>query len=312
MSLLISYIIHSVILAAISPALIGAIRKYKALYQGRTGASIFQPYRNLRKLFSKDEVLPEDASWIFRVAPYIVFGTTLSVAAGVPLLVADNTGTLGNIFVFIYTLALGTFFLALAGIDAGSSFGGFGSSREMTFSAIAEGVLLFSLLPLALLAHSTNMGDIASHIHTMPLAHLLPVAVAFIGFFIALLAENARIPIDNPATHLELTMVHEAMILEYSGKRLALMEWASALKLTVFTTLALTVFIPWGAFDTTDSFTLTSVLLATGILVGKFAIFALSIATIESVIAKLRIFRIPNLLFTAFIIGAVAFALTTL
>lgn len=311
MSLFIQYLIHAFFITALSPLFVGAIRKTKAHYQNRHGASIFQPYADLRKLFGKDEVIPEDASWIFRVAPYIVFTSTLVVAAGIPLVVAESTGTLGNLFVFIYTLALGTFFLALAGMDAGSGFGGFGSSREMSLSAIAEAVLLFSLLPVALLAGSENLGDIAVHLRSLPLTALLPVVVAFLGYFIALLAEAGRIPVDNPATHLELTMIHEAMILEYSGKRLALIEWASANKLLVFVMVASSVFMPFGLIDPTAHTTLQSVALSAGILALKIALFAFVIATIESTIAKLRIFRVPRLLFTGLIIGAVALILVT-
>ncbi len=311
MAFILLYSIQSMVLAALAPLLVGSIRKIKASYQGRRGASVFQPYRDLRKLFTKDEIVPEDASWVFRAAPYLVFGATLTVAAGVPLVALGNTGVLGNLFVFIYTLALGTFFLALAGMDAGSSFGGFGSSREMTFAAVAEGVLLFALLPLALLAESTNLGDIAAHIHGMSFVHLLPVVVAGVGFFIALLAENARIPVDNPSTHLELTMVHEAMLLEYSGKRLALMEWASALKLMVFTAILTSVFVPWGVLDFSISNDVVTVGAAMSIFLVKCALVAFVIATIESTLAKLRIFRIPRLLFAALIIGAVAFALAT-
>lgn len=311
MELTLLYFVRSIILAACAPLFVGVIRAMKARYQGREGASVFQPYLDLRKLFTKDEVLPEDASWVFSVAPYLIFGVSLAVAGGVPLLGVGDTGVLGNLFVFVYAFALCAFFLALAGIDAGSSFGGFGSSREMTFAAIAEGVLLFSLLPLALLAGSTNFGDIAEVVRDASYAQLLPVVVAGIAYFVALLAENMRIPVDNPSTHLELTMVHEAMILEYSGKRLALMEWASWLKLMVFVSVAASVFVPWGAVDPAVPSDLVTLGIALIVFAVKCAVIAFSIATVESVFAKLRIFRIPRLLFTALLIGAVALALVT-
>ncbi len=305
------YSIRSIALAASAPLLIGVIRAIKARYQGREGASVLQPYRDLRKLFAKDEVIPEDASWVFRFAPYIVFGIALVLAGGIPLLDLGNTGVSGNVFVFVYAFALSTFFLALAGIDAGSSFGGFGSSREMTFAAIAEGVLLFSLLPLALFAGSTNFADMAAFVHAATYAQMLPIVLAGVAFFVALLAENMRIPIDNPATHLELTMVHEAMILEYSGARLALMEWASALKLMIFVSLASSVFVPWGVLGHDAPLDALSLVTASGIFVVKCGVVAFCIATIESTLAKLRIFRIPRLLFTAFLVGAIALALAS-
>lgn len=311
MSLLLQYFAQALLVSMLSPLFVGMVRKVKAAYQGRHGASVLQPYSDLRKLFGKDEIIPEDASWIFRFMPYLLFGSTLVVAAGVPMLLATPTGTLGNLFVFVYTLALGTFFLALAGVDSGSSFGGFGSSREMSFSAIAEAVLLFSLLPLALLAESQNLGEIAVFLRTVPFVELLPVFVAFIGFFIALLAETGRVPVDNPATHLELTMVHEAMILEYSGKRLALIEWASANKLFVFVTIICSVFFPWGLVDAGAPYSLVHALGAVGAFAAKAAVVAFALATIESTMAKLRIFRVPRLLFSGFIIGAVALALIT-
>jgi formate hydrogenlyase subunit 4 len=307
--LLTQYLLHALVIMTLSPLFVGVIRKLKAHYQNRQGASVFQPYRDLRKLFGKDEVISEDASWVFRYAPYVIFGTTLVVSAGIPILFAQNSGSLGNLFVFVYTLALGTFFLALAGIDAASAFGGFGSSREMSLSAIAEAVLLFSLLPLALMAGSENLGDIAVYVRTIPFALMLPVLVAFVGYFVALLAEAGRIPVDNPATHLELTMIHEAMILEYSGKRLALIEWASANKLFLFVVLGSSVFFPQGLIAPHTALSASVLAIALLVFVLKAFVFAFAIATIESTIAKLRIFRVPRLLFTGLIIGAVALAL---
>ncbi len=307
------YLAHVCFIVVLSPLLVGVIRKIKAWYQGRVGARILQPYADLRKLFGKDEVLPEDASWVFRYAPYIIFSSTALAGAGVPILVGvGSTATLGNIFVFVYLLAIATFFLALAGIDSGSAFGGFGSSREVSLSAIAEAVLLCSLIPLVVMVGSENMGDIATVLRHVPFADLLPVFVACIGFFIALLAEAGRIPVDNPATHLELTMIHEAMILEYSGKRLALIEWASATKLFTLVLVASSVFFPWGIIELTQPVNSAAIGLGVLVLVGKILVFAFIIATIESTIAKLRIFRVPRLLFTGLIAGAVALALTAI
>src|SRR3989344_361117 len=226
------------IVSALSPLSIGIIRKIKARVQNRVGASIFQPYRDLLKLFRKDEVVSEDASWIFLAAPYIVFGTTLAIASGLPILSPTFAFLpMGDVLVFAYLLAAGAFFLALAGVDVGGAFGGFGGSREMMIASLTEGGLILSLIAAAFLADSTNLSGIAIGIAQLQGIALLPLLIAAAAFAISLLAENARYPVDNPATHLELTMVHEAMILEYSGTRLALMEWAAANKLLIFTVL---------------------------------------------------------------------------
>lgn len=287
----------------VSPLCIGVIRKVKARMQNRAGASIIQPYRNLAKLFRKDEVISHDASWIFSIAPYVVFATTLALATSLPIAFAPAVAPAGDILVGIYLIALGTFFLALSGMDPGSAFGGTGSSREMTLAALAEGGLLGTLLVPAFIAGSTNIGVIAATIPTLPFASLIPLVVAFIGFFIVLLSENARYPFDNPATHLELTMVHEAMILEYSGKRLALMEWASANKLCIFLIIAANVFFP----STIGSgMTLASVALAGLLTFVKVIVGAVAIAIIESSIPKLRYFRLPDLLLTSFVLALIA------
>ncbi|MDO8509695.1 MAG: NADH-quinone oxidoreductase subunit H, partial [bacterium] len=223
--------IQLVLVPAISPLFIGIVRKIKARLQNRVGASIIQPYFDLRKLFNKNEVISEDASWIFRFAPYLIFAVTLIVGASIPLFTTILANTfLSDFLVIVYLIALSTFFLALAGIDVGSAFGGFGSSREMTVAALTEGGLIFSLLAVALAVHSTNLFTMAAAVSGLSLASIAPILLAFFAFLIALLAETARFPFDNPATHLELTMIHEAMILEYSGKRLALIEWAAANK----------------------------------------------------------------------------------
>jgi formate hydrogenlyase subunit 4 len=271
--------------------------------QNRKGASVIQPYFDLWKLFHKNEVIPHDASWIFMAAPYIIFAITLILPLAIPFGVTVAASPLNDFLVVVYLLALLTFFLALAGIDAGSAFGGFGSSREMTLGALTEGVIIFSIVPLALLAHSSAVPHIASAIASLPLASYLPVAVAFLGFFIALMSETGRIPFDNPATHLELTMIHEAMILEYSGKRLALIEWASANKLLFFVALGANLFFPWGGAITASIPTV-----AIGLLLAFLKSLALLvvIGIIESSIAKLRLFRLPDLLMTGFIFCLIA------
>ncbi len=288
----------------LSPLLVGVVRKLKARLQNRRGASILQPYWDLAKLFHKDEVISRDASWLFRFAPYIVFGVTLVLAAGVPsLLAVSGVAVLGDFVLFVYAVALGTFFLALAGMDIGSGFGGFGASREMTVAALTEGGLLFSLLAVALATGTTNFGGMVLHLQELPFTQYLPIVLAFASFVIALIAETGRIPVDNPATHLELTMIHEAMILEYSGKRLALMEWASANKLLIFMSLGSSIFFPWGVATHAD---LTSVLVSVGLLFCKLLVFGVGLALLGSTIAKLRFFRLPDLLFTSLVLGVIA------
>jgi formate hydrogenlyase subunit 4 len=309
MTIFISSFIHIAVIAVLAPLFVGVIRKCKASLQGREGASIIQPYGDLMKLFKKDEVISSDASWIFRLAPYIIFGATFAAMSALPLLFAGESTSFGNMFVFVYILAVATFFTALAGMDTGSSFGGFGSSREMSLSALAEAALVFSLAPLALAAHSGNFGEITKAMLAAPAIDFLPVFIAFAAFWAALLTENARVPIDNPATHLELTMIHEAMILEYSGKRLALIEWASYAKLFGFVILGANLFFPWGLLTPADGAG-TEILSAVFALSAKVLLFALGIAVLESVVAKLRIFRVPSFIATAFVLGAVAIALT--
>lgn len=297
-------LIQIALVPAVSPLLVGIVRKVKARLQNRRGASIVQPYWDLAKLFHKDEIISRDASWLFRVAPYIIFGVTLVLAAGLPsILAVSGVPVLSDFILFVYAVALGTFFLALAGMDTGSGFGGFGASREMTVAALTEGGLLFSLLAVALATGTTNFGGMILRLQELPFTQYLPIVLAFVSFAIALIAETGRIPVDNPATHLELTMIHEAMILEYSGKRLALMEWASANKLFIFMTLGANLFFPWGVATQQD---FGSLLGALGLLAIKLLTCGIGVAVLESTIAKLRFFRLPDLLFTSLVLGVIA------
>lgn len=297
-------IIKFLFVPLVSPLCIGIIRKIKAFMQNREGASIFQPYRDLLKLFSKDETISPTSSWIFLYTPYLLFTVTLVIALGLPFLTTgNNIFGINDFLVVIYLFTLSSFFLSLAGIDTASSFGGFGSSREMTVLALTEGGVLFSILPIALLTHTTNLANMPVLLSSMPLDHFAPIVVAFIGFFIAFLAENSRIPVDNPSTHLELTMIHEAMILEYSGKRLALVEWSSYNKLLIFAILGMNLFFPWVS---TEASTLSGTVLALTVLFIKVLLLISLIAVVESTIAKLRFFRLPDLMFTSFILGVIA------
>lgn len=304
------WVLQFIFVPAISPLCIGMIKKIKAVLQNRQGADIFQPYKDLWKLLHKDEIISKDASWIFRYAPFIIFAVTIIVGASIPIFASFLRNTLtGDLLVIVYTLSIGTFFLALAGMDTGNAFGGFGSSREMTVSALAEGGLIFSLLTVALINHTTNLFAISNtniFTHSQSFLPFLSIILAFGGFFIVLLAETSRFPFDNPATHLELTMIHEAMILEYSGKKLALMEWASANKLVIFIALGANLFFPLGIAQSADINSVTIGIVTFSI---KILIFCVVIAVLESSIAKFRFFRLPDLLVVAFILSIVAIGL---
>ncbi|MBW6440638.1 NADH-quinone oxidoreductase subunit H [Patescibacteria group bacterium] len=307
---IILFIFQALLIPGLSPLIVGIIRKIKARFQNRQGASIFQPYRDLWKLFHKDEVISETASWIFRYTPYLLFAVTIVISAGIPMISTMATfSPLGDFLLFVYLIALGTFFLALAGLDTGSVFGGTGSSREMTVAALTEGGLIFSLFSVALLAKTANISEMVNAISVVPFSMLAPVVIAFIAFYIALLAECARYPFDNPATHLELTMIHEAMILEYSGKRLALVEWAAANKLLIFISLGTSIFFPWGIAQNVE---IVPVAIALILFLIKILVMAVSIAVLESTIAKLRFFRLPDLLLTSLVLGMIAIIITVI
>lgn len=306
MSILI-WTIQLILVPAVSPLCLGVINKIKAKLQNRQGASIIQPYRNLWKLLHKDEVISRDASWIFRVAPFVVFAVTLVAGASTPLFTsALNNPLTGDFLLVMYALAVGTFFLALAGLDTGSAFGGFGSSREMTLAALAEGGLIFSILTVAFISGTTNLFEISGAKVLFQAGSFLPTSLAFSGFFIVLLAEAARFPFDNPATHLELTMIHEAMILEYSGKKLALMEWAAANKFLIFAALAVNLFFPWGLSADISAGALIQGLL---LFLLKVSLICLIVAILESSIAKFRFFRLPDLLIISLVLDVVAISL---
>jgi formate hydrogenlyase subunit 4 len=299
-------IIQLVMLLALSPFIIGLIRKVKARLQCRKGAGVLQPYADLAKLFHKQPVISSTTSWIFTATPYIVFASTLAAGLLVPIFVSQNPFNFaGNVIALVYLLALGTFFLILAGLDAGSTFGGMGSSREAIVATLAEPAMMLSIFAIALTAGSTNLSTIVHKtalmegIITAPPPHLM----ALVAFFVVVLAETGRVPVDNPATHLELTMIHEAMLLEYSGRYLALLEWAAGIKLVVFLSVIANVFAPWGI---ATSVTPASVAIGMIVYVVKVSALALLIGMIESMFAKLRLFRVPELLGAAFILSLLA------
>jgi len=296
-------IVQIIVLLAVSPFIVGLIRKVKARLQLRRGASVFQPYMDIAKLFRKQPVVSSTTSWIFAVSPYILFASTLAAGLLVPVFVSKTPlNFAGNIIALVYLLALGTFFLILAGLDAGSAFGGMGSSREAIVASLTEPAMILSIFAIALTAGSTNLSTIVHKtallegIVTDPSPHLMALA----SLFIVAIAETGRVPVDNPATHLELTMIHEAMVLEYSGRYLALVEWAAGLKLLVFLTLIANVFAPWGIATSLEPAAL-GVGLATYLV--KVSALAVLIGVIESMFAKLRLFRVTDLLGVAFILA---------
>lgn len=294
---------QTAVLLTVSPFIVGLIRKVKARLQLRRGASVFQPYADLAKLFRKQPVVSTTTSWIFTATPYILFASTLAAGLLVPVFVSRiPLNFAGNIIALVYLLALGTFFLMLAGLDAGSAFGGMGSSREAIVASLTEPAMILSIFAFALTAGSTNLSTIVHKtvllegIVTDPSPHLMALA----ALFIVAIAETGRVPVDNPATHLELTMIHEAMILEYSGRYLALVEWAAGLKLLVFLTLIANVFAPWGIATSLEP---TALVVGLTIYLVKVSGLAVLIGVIESMFAKLRLFRVTDLLGIAFILA---------
>jgi formate hydrogenlyase subunit 4 len=282
-----------------APLLVGALRTLKARLVGRRGPHPWQPYADLRKLLGKEAVVSTTTSWVFLATPFVLVATILVSALIVPVLVArPPLAFAGNIILLVYLFMLATFFLALAGLDAGSAFGGMGASREVAVAALAEPTIIVAVLALALRADTIDLGRIVERFGREPWlaanpAHLL----AFAAFFIVMLAETGRLPVDNPATHLELTMIHEAMVLEYSGRYLALVEWAAAMKFFLFMTLLANLFVPWGLASSAGP---GSILLGLTALGGKLAVLTAAVAVLETSVAKLRLFRVPELLAGSF------------
>jgi formate hydrogenlyase subunit 4 len=295
----------------LAPLITGFSRTLKARLQTRRGASVFQPYRDLYKLLRKGMVIPDTASWLFSATPYVVFVTTLLAALLIPAVAAQAPLSLfGGVLSVVYLLALGRFFLALGGLDTGSSFGGLGSSREMTISALAEPALMLAVFTVAIAAGSTNLSIVAESALGQSWRFLAPSQMlAFAALFIVLVAETGRIPVDNPATHLELTMIHEAMILEYSGPYLALIEWSAAIKQLVLMTLLVNVFFPFGL---SAIWLPAAALISLGVFIVKLLLLSAVVVLMETTNAKLRLFRVPELLAVAFVLSALALISTFL
>jgi formate hydrogenlyase subunit 4 len=286
----------------LAPGLVGLVRKCKARLTRHRGASIIQPYRDLLRLIRKEVVLAENASWLFRVTPYLIFATTWVAAALVPTFA---TGLLfswsADLIAIIALLTSARFFLALAGMDVGTSFGGIGSSREVMIASLAEPAMLMIVFTLALIAGSTQLSTIAGVMNSPMVGVRVSLGLALFALIIVAIAENARIPVDNPATHLELTMVHEAMVLEYSGRHLALIELAAALKLLLYVSLIACIFAPWGIAAPEAG---TAAMFAGGAAyVVKLAIGGGLLAVFETAIAKMRVFRVPQFIGAALMLG---------
>jgi formate hydrogenlyase subunit 4 len=286
----------------LAPLLTGLVRKVRARLLRRQGASVFQPYLDLQRLLRKEVVLAESASWLFRVAPYLIFAATWVAAALVPTFA---TGLLfswtADLIAIIALLASARFFLALAGMDVGTSFGGIGASREVMIASLAEPAMLLIVFTLALVAGSTQLSTVAGVMASPEVGLRVSLGLALIALVMVAIAENARIPIDNPATHLELTMVHEAMVLEYSGRHLAMIELAAALKLLLYVSLIACVFVPWGLAVAVAG----PLALAVGIAayLVKLAAAGCLLSLFETAIAKMRVFRVPEFLGAALMLG---------
>ena len=291
-------LLQVLVVAGGAPLLVGGVRTLKARLVGRRGPRLLQPYADLAKLLRKEAVVSTTTSWIFRITPYVLMSTMVVAALIVPLFLARPVLDFAGLVLLMYLFVFGTFFLALAGLDAGSAFGGMGSSREVAVAALAEPTIVVAILALALRAESTNLGAIVERFAREPQlaanpGHLL----GFAALFLVMLAETGRLPVDNPATHLELTMIHEAMVLEYSGHYLALVEWASAMKLFLFMALLANLFFPWGMPGSSE---LGSLAIGLVILIAKLAVLTVGLAVLETVVAKLRLFRVPELLAGSF------------
>ena len=299
---LIAQAVQMLLVVAAAPLLTGLVRKAKARLMRRAGAPVLQPYRDLLRLLRKEALVASNASWLFRAVPYLVFAATWVAAALVP---SFATGLVfswtADLIAIVALLGSARFFLALAGMDIGTSFGGIGSSREMLIASLAEPAMMMIIFVLALIAGSTQLSTIAEFMLSPEVGLRVSLGLALIALIMVALAENARIPVDNPATHLELTMVHEAMVLEYSGRHLALIELSAALKLLLYVSLIACVFAPWG-LATADGGP-AAWIIGIAAWLGKLLVAAIALALFEMSIAKMRVFRVPQFLGAAFMLG---------
>jgi len=289
----------------LAPLLLGFVRKVKARLVRRQGPPLIQPYRDLARLLRKDVVLADNASWLFRSIPYLIFAATWVAAALVPTFA---TGLIfswsADLIAIIALLGLARFLLALSGLDIGTSFGGIGSSREVMIASLAEPAMLMIVFTLALLAGSTQLSTMAAFLGSDAAGLRVSLGLALIALIMVAIAENARIPVDNPATHLELTMVHEAMVLEYSGRHLALIDLSAELKLLLYVSLIACLFVPWGIAP--QGAGLEPHLIGLAAYVAKLGAGGFLLAVFETSIAKMRVFRVPEFMGVALMLGLLA------
>ncbi len=292
---------QTIIVVLIAPLLLGWVNQCRAWLQNRTGAGVLQPYRVLAKLFRKDVVLAHEASPLFRFSPYLQFGCMVLVASIVPVIETNLLfAPAADVIALVGVFALARVFSALAAMDIGTPFGSMGARREMLVASLSEPALLMVFFTPLLIVQSTSLNTIVDTLAHRPFAIYPSMAFAAVAFVMVLLAENARNPVDNPATHLELTMIHEALILEYSGRHLALIEWATAIKLTVYCALGIALFAPWGMAAAGEWQMVPGALL---VLALKLVLAGAGLAMLETVSAKMRIFRAPEFLGMAFLLG---------
>jgi formate hydrogenlyase subunit 4 len=297
--------LQMLIVLAAAPLLVGFVRKVKARLLRRQGPPVLQPYRDLVRLLRKEVVLAENASWLFRATPYLVFAGTWVAAALVPTFAAGLLFSWSaDLIAIIALLASARFFLALAGMEIGTAFGGIGSSREVMIASLAEPAMIMIVFTLALVAGSTQLSTVSAVLSSSEVGLRVSLGLALVALILVAIAENGRIPVDNPATHLELTMVHEAMVLEYSGRHLAVIELASWLKLVLYLSLIACVFLPWQVAPPDAGIGALAVgLLAWAI---KLALGGVLLALFETSIAKMRVFRVPDFLGAGLMLGFLA------
>lgn len=294
--------IQMLLVLALAPLLAGFVRKVKARAIGKAGPPLLQPYLELLRLMRKEAVIAESASWLFRVAPYLIFAGIWVAAALVPTFAAGLMFSWSaDLIAIVALLGSARFFLALAGLDVGTSFGGIGSSREMMIASLAEPAMLMFVFTIALIAGSTQLSFVAGYTMGQDVGLRVSLALALVALLMVAIAENGRIPIDNPATHLELTMVHEAMVLEYSGRHLAMIELAASLKLVLYVSLIACIFVPWGMAPAGAG--LGAYAVGLGFYLAKLFAGGLLLALFEMAIAKMRVFRYAEFLGAALMLG---------
>jgi formate hydrogenlyase subunit 4 len=292
---------QALIFIAAAPLLSGWVKRVKCHAQNRAAPPLWQPYRDLAKLLRKEMVLAANASWLFRATPYVVFSAVFLAAAAVPLVAVNlPTAAIADVIVIVGFFALARFFTALAALDIGTAFGGMGASREMMVAALAEPAMLMAVFTLSTTANSTNLSTAIDYVVNTGLVLRPSFLFAFLALAMVAVAETGRIPVDNPATHLELTMLHEAMILEYSGRHLGLIEWAGQIKLMIYAVLIANIFWPWGI---ARAFTAEALAVGAAAILAKLAVLAVLLVVWETVLAKMRLFRVPQFLGFAFLLA---------